>query len=106
MSFKPFACLAEHSLIVSLFVVRSTDFSDELLELCICRRAGGQDLAQMAPGLKDRGARGPTTHLLGLPEALAPDRVIRLFDRQSGLLRKAVEVPLPEQEEDEDGAMA
>ena len=40
------------------------------------------------------------------PEALAPDRVIRLFDRQSGLLRKAAEVPLPEREEDEDGAMA
>lgn len=40
------------------------------------------------------------------PEALAPDRVIRLFDRQSGLLRRAAEVPLPEQEEDEDGAMA
>ncbi len=40
------------------------------------------------------------------PAALAPDRVIRLFDRQSGLLRKAAEVPLPEREEDEDGAMA
>lgn len=40
------------------------------------------------------------------PEALAPDRVIRLFDRRSGLLRKAAEVPLPEQEEDKDGAMA
>ena len=40
------------------------------------------------------------------PEALAPDRVICLFDRQSGLLRKAAEVPLPKQEEDEDGAMA
>jgi hypothetical protein len=40
------------------------------------------------------------------PEALAPDRVIRLFDRQSGFLIKAAEVPLPEQEEDEDGSMA
>jgi hypothetical protein len=39
-------------------------------------------------------------------EALAPDRVICLFGRQSGLLRKAAEAPLPEQEEDEDGAMA
>jgi hypothetical protein len=37
---------------------------------------------------------------------LAPDRVIRLFDRQSGFLIKAAEVPLPEQEEDEDGSMA
>ncbi len=40
------------------------------------------------------------------PEALAPDRVVRLFDRQSGLLRKVAEAPLPEPEEDEDGAMA
>jgi hypothetical protein len=40
------------------------------------------------------------------PEALAAARVIRLFDRHSGSLRKAAEVPLPEPEEDEDGAMA
>ena len=40
------------------------------------------------------------------PEALVPDRVIRLFDRQSGSLRKAVEAPLAEPEENEDGAMA
>jgi hypothetical protein len=40
------------------------------------------------------------------PATLAPDRVIRLFDRQSGLFRKAAAVPLPAQEVDEDGAMA
>ncbi len=42
------------------------------------------------------------------PEALAPNRVIRLFDRQSGLLRKAAEAPQPvqEEQEDEDGAVA
>ncbi len=40
------------------------------------------------------------------PEALAPDRVIRLFDRRRGLLRKAVDAPLPEGEENDGGAMA
>lgn len=40
------------------------------------------------------------------PEALAPDRTVRLFDRRSGWLRKAAEAARPESEEDEDGAMA
>jgi hypothetical protein len=40
------------------------------------------------------------------PEALAPDRVIRLFDRQSGSLQMAAEATLSEQEADEDVGLA
>ncbi len=36
---------------------------------------------------------------------LAPERVIRLFDRQSGLLRRAAELPQPRRKEGDDGAM-